>query len=128
MEDKFLIGVYIASIGIHILALIVHGTWVIPLQIKEAGVKNGLKKLRVLFLASGITIMMLSIISILVLSARFFVPEGQWARYYYLALILFHSFGFLTFSIIKRIMYKQQYSDKQKELHNKLAQLENSTK
>lgn len=130
MEDSllFLYIVYIGSIIIHILALIVHATYVIPLQIREARVQNGLKTLRILMLASGLTMVLISLITIFVLSMRFFVPAGDLSRYLAVSLILLHSIGFLVFALIKRKMYQQQYSIKQKELHSKMATLERNEK
>lgn len=122
----FLISVYSLSIFIHILALIIHATWVIPLQIKEANVKNGLRRLRVLMLASGITFIFLSIVTIFVLTSRFFIPASDLYRYISVSMVLLHAIGFLTFSLIKRAIYKQQYSTEQKSLHAKLDKIEHA--
>ena len=66
----------------------------------------------------------LNIVSIVVLTARFFIPAGDFYRYLSVILVLAHSVGFLVFALIKRKMYRTQYSDKQKELHAEYEKLE----
>jgi hypothetical protein len=127
-ELQILYGIYFASVVVHIISLAVHLTWVIPLQIREAGVKNGLRKLRVLMLSSGLAFIVMDVISIIVLTLRFFIPEGPLLRYLIVGLIFMHSFSFLVFSFIKRTMYRQQYSEHQKNLHAKIEKLEEGKK
>src|ERR671926_256450 len=73
--------VYFISVAVHFLALFIHGGYVIPLQIKEAGVKNGLRTLRVSMLIAGMIMLGLNIVSIVVLTSRFFLPAGDTSRY-----------------------------------------------
>ena len=122
----FLFVIYGLAVFIHFVALFVHAGYVIPLQIREANVKNGLRSLRVLMLASGLVMIALNIVSIFVLTSRFFIPAGDLYRYLSVFMVLLHAIGFLAFAIIKRKMYRTQYSDKQKELHEKIEVLEDA--
>lgn len=107
----FLYTFYFISIFICILAFIITLAFVLPLQIKEAMVKNGLSKLRKLMLMSGIVMIIMEIAAILSLTLRFFV-SGDLARYSTVILIFIFSLGMLAFAIIKRTIYKQQFVEK----------------
>ncbi len=120
---QVLYAVYFLAIFIHVVALVNTALYVIPLQVKEARVKNGLAKLRILMLFSGVITILLSALSIIVLSLRFFI-DGEVARYTIVSLVLLHSLGFLASSLITRKMYRQQYSEKQKLFHEKIDALE----
>lgn len=102
--------VYFISIGIQVVALLVALAFVIPLQIKEARIIDGLTRLRKLMLASGITIITLSTVSVIVLSARFFIPVA-YIRYITVFLVLAHSIGFLILALILRSIYTSKYVD-----------------
>jgi D-alanyl-lipoteichoic acid acyltransferase DltB (MBOAT superfamily) len=125
LTANLLYAVYISSIVIHIIALYVTVAYVIPLQIKEAKVKNGLKRLRVQMLASGITLIILSLVSIITLSIPLIINTNI-TKYATIFLVLIHSIGFLTFSLIKRAMYHSQYSDSSKADHVEIAKLEDA--
>lgn len=125
MENSltFLYVVYFISVAIHAFTLFFALAFVIPLQVREARVRNGLVKLRKLMLTGGIIIISLSMISILALTSRYYL-DGVIVRYVTVALILLHSLGFLSFTLIQRAIYKSQYSERQKDLHEKIAKLE----
>lgn len=124
MNLIFLTTVYYLSIFLHIVALVIALAFVIPLQIKEARVKNGLKKLRKLMLMSGLTIIFLSVVSIIALSIPLVARGSEIARYISVTTVLLHSIGFLIFALIKRQIYREQYSTEQKEFHEEVAKLE----
>jgi hypothetical protein len=124
-ETIFLYVIYISSILIHVLALYITTAYVIPLQIKEAKVQNGLKKLRIQMLASGATLMALSVVSIIILTIPLIVTNIM-TRYITVFLVLIHSSGFLVFALIKSAMYHSQYSEQSKSDHQAIAKLENN--
>lgn len=110
---------YYGSIFIQLAAFVVCAFFVVPLQIKEARVKNGLAKLRKQLLLVGISIALLSLITAIVLSLRFFI-SGDIARYISIGIVFFHSIGFLIVSATGYKIYHQQYTDEYKLLHKKI--------
>lgn len=130
MEVFILTTIYLLAILFHIVALIICLAFVIPLQIKEARVKNGLKMLRVQMLGSGLTIIFLSIFSIIALTIPLIFADRplysprtepfELYQYISIGVVFFHSLGFLVLALIKRAMYHQQYSDYQKAIHKRV--------
>lgn len=112
----FLYVVYLASIGIHVIALLITLVFVLPLQIKEAKVKDGLLSLRKQLLFMGINIIFLSVVTIVVLSYRLFLTlPMDIMRYLVTSLVLLHALGFLMFSINAYKIYHNQYENEGKE-------------
>lgn len=102
---------YFISIAVLVIAFLVSVKFYFPLLIKEGLVKNGLAKLRRQLLYLGILTITLSGVSIATLTLRFFVPRDS-VGYLIVALLVIHSFGFLTIAIIQSRIYRQQYTDK----------------
>lgn len=129
MDDslQFLYDVYLVSIAIHIVSIVL-GLWDdVPLLIKESRVQNGLRLLRQLTLVSGMVNLVADLASVVVLSLRFFI-DGDLARYMIVSLLLIHALCFLGQRVIKSIMIRQQFTEKQKEFHEKIAKLEEAEK
>lgn len=114
---EFLYTIYILTIGIHLLAAVIIFTFVIPLQTQQAGVKNGLIKLRKQMLNKGVLSFVVIAAAILVLSARFFIDNAEILRYSVAFLVLVHGVGILGKSIIDYQIYHSQYSEDSKERH-----------
>lgn len=111
-SQTFLYVVYLLSIGIHVIALIISLVFVLPLQIKESKVKDGIATLRKQLLLMGINIIFLSVVTIIVLSYRLFVTLPQeLMRYLVTSLVLLHSLGFLMFSINAYKIYNHQHEE-----------------
>lgn len=123
----FLYTVYLISILILIVGVLINIAYILPLQIKQARVKNGLAMLRRLMLAQGFLNLLVGTLLISALTSRFFV-HGEEARYIGVTLVLLISLGFLTFTSIWVAMYRQQFTPKQVELHEKIDEIENKTK
>lgn len=119
---EFLYAIYTISIGVLITAVAVNATFVIPLQIKEAQVDNGLNQLRKQMLLKGLIGIIVGVISILCLSIRFAI-NGDLARYITVLLIFSYSLGNLAISLIDSKIYRQNYNEENKELHKKIAKL-----
>lgn len=138
MDIFILTTLYLLAILLHVLALIICLAFVIPLQIKEAKVKNGLKMLRLQMLGSGLTIIFLSFVSIIALSIPIIfakrplysqpVEPIELYRIVSVFVVFLHALGFFILSLIKRAMYHQQYSDIYKRLHAKAEELEKEGK
>lgn len=130
MQVFILTTLYLISILFHLFAFIICLAFVIPLQIKEAKVKNGLKMLRVQMLGSGLTIIFLSLMSMIALIIPIIFAEQplysnltrpiEMYQYISIIVVFLHATGFLILSLIKRAMYRQQYSDYQKAIHKKV--------
>lgn len=119
---------YYASVFFHIVSCIVVALFVIPLQVKEARVKNGLALLRKQLLAFGFLVATLAIVGATVLTLRYFVPDQETRMTITVMLVLAHSLGFLGMAVIGYKMYHQQYTDESKLLHAKLDKLEKRRK
>lgn len=130
MQVFILTTLYLISILFHLFAFIICLAFVIPLQIKEAKIKNGLKMLRVQMLGSGLTIIFLSLMSMIALIIPIIFAEQplysnltrpiEMYQYISIIVVFLHATGFLILSLIKRAMYRQQYSDYQKAIHKKV--------
>lgn len=119
----FLYLIFGISIGLLLVTLIIVVTFLLPLQLKEYAVKNGLAKLRKRLVFSGISLMLLCLISIVVLSARFFI-NGEFARYTISGLIFLYALGFIANALNWLAMYREQYTDENKQLHEKIDEIE----
>lgn len=116
----FLYLVYYVAIVVLIGAAIIVGSVLIPLQMKEAGVKNGLLKLRKRMLHEMVILLILCVTSVAALSLRFFI-DGEVAKYTTVVLVLIFALGLISLAINKVMMYREQYSDESKDLHAKVA-------
>lgn len=123
---KFLYIAYFLSIFMNIASAVIMGAVVIPLQYKEAGVQNGLHKLRRWMLIMGFTMFVVLVASILALSGRFIFGVGDDARYVVSTMIIIHSIGFLVIALIHRGIYKGMFTPRQKKLHRQVAKMEKS--
>lgn len=86
--------------------------------------------LRVQMLGSGLTIIFLSLMSMIALIIPIIFAEQplysnltrpiEMYQYISIIVVFLHATGFLILSLIKRAMYRQQYSDYQKAIHKKV--------
>lgn len=123
-STNFLLIVYGVSILLHTISSILTASFVIPLQIKMANVKNGLSKLRKQMLLKGLFSFVVSTVSIVILSTRFFVFDVATLRYSLSTLILIHAIGLLLKSIIDSMIYHQQYTPENQAVHARIDRLE----
>lgn len=123
----FLYVVYIVSIIILLIGILINVAYILPLQIKQAKVKNGLASLRRLMLAQGFLNLAVGTFLVIALTSRFFM-HGEIIRYVAVILVLFISISFFTFTSIWVIMYRQQFTAKQVKLHEKIEEIENKKK
>lgn len=126
MENSllFLYTAFFIAITLNIIAGVIVAAFVIPLQAKEAGVKNGLLLLRKQMLTKGALSLMVIVSTILVLALRMTDPDPLIARYTVSALILIHAMGILGKSYIDYKIYHQQYSQVSKDMHERIEHLE----
>lgn len=116
------------AIILHVLAGIVTVAFVLPLQVKEVGVKNGLRKLRVQLLMKGFLALVVIIVSLFALVSRWVLHDGEVLRFAIVLFVLTHAFGVLGKSIIDYLIYHQQYSPQSKKIHADMEALEKSQK
>lgn len=111
------------SIFLRIAAIWITLKYVIPLQIKEINVKNGLRSLRKQMLLIGISLTFLNILSIIFIIFRLFLDREN---YMLLSggLSIVNGIGFLFMAYILYKIYHQQYTPEQKEHHDKVEKLE----
>ena len=88
---------------------------IIPLQIKEVNVKNGLKRLRIELLIAGLTLLLTNSFSmLLIITTKGTTPTNS----IYLQII--NSFAILIFAIILYLIYHEQYTPISREVHKKI--------
>lgn len=113
----------IANTIIRLVTAFLFLTLIIPLQIKEAGVKNGLRILRKELLFSGIIMFLINTIGLSVIVVNYFF--GAAATQIVTPIItLLNSVGFLTIALIKLNIYHQQYTPENKRIHTMIAKHE----
>ena len=113
----------IVNVVIRIVTAILFLTLIIPLQVKEAGVKNGLRLLRKELLLSGIIIFLVNTIGLLTIVIKYFFGDVA-VQTSTPIITLFNSIGFLAIGFIKLNIYHQQYTPENKRIHTMIAQHE----
>lgn len=116
----------VISLVVRLIAGFTFLLFIIPLQVKEAGVKNGLRKLRIQLLISGILLFLLNTIGMILLPARYTLSPDQF-RVISETLAIFNSFAFLIVAWIKYQIYHTQYSPDSKSMHEKFEHSETET-
>ncbi len=110
------------SLGIRIITFFLLLFSVLPLQIKEALVKNGLHKLRTQMLIGGVTIFLSNLATIGRLIIMFMFHKTSTPISEFLQLL--NAVAFLILAGTYYFIYHQQFSLKQKELHHKIEVIE----
>lgn len=116
--------VFFISIILYIVAAILISAFVIPLQVEQAGVKNGLIWLRKTMLRKEFLSLVVIVASIVALTLRFFVKDPVILRYIITSVIFIHSAGTLGKAVYDRAIYKHQYSELNKEMHKRIEKME----
>ena len=119
IELAFLTGIVINAVaGVFIVA------FVIPLQLKQVEVKNGLIKLRKQMLTKGVLSIIVIIATIAVLATVLIAPDIDILAYFIAGLVLIQAIGILGKSFIDYKIYHQQYSQVSKDMHERIEVLE----
>lgn len=121
--QNFLLASQITAIAILIAGVIILGR-VMPKIWAESRVKNGLIDLREALLASGGSALILGIVAVILLLTRYIVPADTFRI---IGAILLNVFAlvYLVFCLAKDRIYNEQFSQRQKELHERIAAIEN---
>lgn len=122
---QFLYVVYGISIVLLVVSILVSVGFVIPLQIGQMGIKNGLVLLRRQLLTKRALGIIGSIIAILSLLSRFIFGNTDFARYVVVSLVFVFSLRDLVDSCIDSWIYHTQYTEKSIEFHRQVSDLEN---
>lgn len=93
----------------------------LPLQIREARVNNGLRKLRYELLAYGTIILVLNMCRIYALIT--YLLGDEVLNPIQAVLLVIGSLGYIALAVIGHIMYQQNYSSENKEVHKKIEEL-----
>lgn len=104
------------SIIVRVISCIILALFLIPLQIKEAGVKNGLRVLRIQLLVAGIVLFMTNLFSLGFLFLAMEVPQKPLNAF----LQIINALAFLILAFIAQSVYRTQYTDEAKDLHAKI--------
>lgn len=119
--------IYTLSILIYAITIIVSTAFVIPLQKKEAQVRNGLAPLRRMLLKKGFLALIVAATSIIALTTRFF-SSGDVARYVTIITVFANSIGNLSMMVIDSVIYRQNYSEESIERHRIMEEMESKAK
>jgi small-conductance mechanosensitive channel len=120
----FLYIVYFTTIVVDVIAALITAAFVIPLQIKQNNVRNGLSRLRKQMLIKGVLSFAVIAFTIAALTARFFISELETLRYIIVTLILVQALGTLGKSIVDFQIYHTQYTEENKMKHAEIERLE----
>lgn len=107
------------AIAIRGIATIIILFQVIPLQVRESGVKNELSRLRVQLLTVGFTLLAINSLAMLLI----FTTKGN-IQTMSIVIQIINAIATLIFSIVLYQIYHQQYSEENKNIHERIAQLE----
>lgn len=118
LEIPALIAFIIRAISMFIIAF----SW-IPLQLKEARVKNGLKQLRVLLLILGINLFLTNALAMYLIFYTLFYHKFSSDPMAIISQIV-NSLLFLSIAFTGYIIYHTQYSEQNKERHHKIDKME----
>lgn len=113
----------IIAVVFRLVAAIIFLAFIIPLQIKQVQVKNGLRKLRYELLTTGIVIFLINTVGLGLVAAKFFVSPEVIQRLTDILTIL-NTAGFLTVAIIQFNVYHHRYTPEQKKLHEEFNKME----
>lgn len=123
-STTFLFVAYALSIAVYVVSTVMILTFVIPLQIKMAEVKNGLIKLRKQLLVREAINLMFTIITIVFLGLRFSGFDVNIVRYLLGAMVVVQSILILTKAIIDKRIYHQDYTPANLAKHARIDRLE----
>lgn len=113
----------LVNLFIRVATAIIFLCFIIPLQIKEARVKNGLRLLRRELLVSGMTIFFINTVGLSIILFKYVFDDGV-VQAATSVITLFNSLGFLVIAAMKYHMYHQQYTPENKRRHARIEQLE----
>jgi len=111
----------IINVVIRVITAVVFLAFLIPLYIKEAKVKNGLRILRFELLFTGIIIFLVNSFGMAVILLRFFGFDTSITTEF---MTYFNSIALLLFALVKSIVYTQKYTPENKKLHEKFEKIE----
>lgn len=114
------------SIIIRICGIITVVLFFLPLQIKEAAVKNGLRLLRYELLAGGVLFMLINFPSLYFLFQLMNKSGRQ--PFTNSSLQLLNAVGYFAIALLLAIIYRQQFTDEAKRYHDKVSKLEQKDK
>lgn len=105
----------ITAIILRVISCTQIAVFVIPLQIKESAVRNGLVKLRRQLLSFGIVLFLTNVVTTFFLISILHTEAKQ--PLVNASLQLFNAVAFLIMSTIGFFIYHSQYSDESKDFH-----------
>lgn len=111
------------STVIRVITGIILLAFVIPLQWKQANVKNGLRSLRKALLVSGIILFIVMETGLIIILFKPFVSMKT-NRLITDSIAIFNSVGFFIIAYIKYQIYHEQYTPKNIKLHEKIEKQE----
>lgn len=97
--------------------------FIIPLQIKQADVRNGLRLLRTELLVSGVILFLINTIGLGIIIVKPFTDPKQLSLFTDF-IALFNSVGFLIVAAIKFQIYHSQYTPENILMHQHFERIE----
>lgn len=115
------------NIIIRIITAVIFLCFIIPLQIKEARVKNGLAVLRLELLVSGIILFFVNTFGLSVIVLRYLFGDSVVQKVTEF-ITIFNSIGFLFIACIKFHIYHREYTPENKQIHATMERLKENKK
>jgi len=115
-----LIGNYGAEVSfiIRLLATIILLWQIIPLQVKESQVRNGLRKFRVQLLIVDFTLLLTNLFAMVLIA----MTKGQ-VEFLPVCIQIVNAISILILVIVLYYMYHDQYTPESKEIHRRVDRL-----
>jgi len=115
-------GYYLALL-VRGIATIILVFQIIPLQFKEAQVKNGLGKLRKQLLIVGFTLLFTNLLAMILIHTARNTTEGM-----SIVIQIINAFALLILSFILYLIYHEQYAPEAKEIRRQVEIVQNKKK
>lgn len=112
----------VINVAIRVLTALIFAIYLIPLFIKEARVKNGLKLLRYELLFTGIIIFIVNTSGLFIILFRYLGFDLKTVTD---IVTYFNTLGFLGYALVNRKIYTQRYTIENKKLHEEFEKIEN---
>ena len=96
--------------------------FILPLQIKEAGVRNGLARLRIQLLIFGATMFIVNTFSMIIIFSGMSKELPDLDMQHSILQVL-NAIGYFILSTIGVLIYNQQYKDENKRLHEEAEKI-----
>lgn len=123
IQLEFNLVFVIFNVIIRVITALLFIAYLMPLLIREATVKNGLKKLRFELLFTGSLIFIVNTSGLWIIFHRYFIGTARLEEITNIITVI-NTFGFLLYAITMLNVYTHKYTPENKKLHEKFDRIE----